>query len=164
MRSLLLAFFCTSLVALSGAPSFAQADTIHACVKLNSGNIRIVGTNDTCSPSEAPLVWSQGTALRCPTGTTLFIGVCIENAPRAPLTQDLATRDCADEGRRLPSPSELQAFRELPGINVGAEWTDDVAGMTGAIFTYVVVSDVATGFDLGTFPNAYRCVAGPLVE
>jgi hypothetical protein len=68
------------------------------------GGIPCVGTNDTCSPSEAPLVWSQGAALRCPTGTTLFIGVCIENAPRAPLPQDLAMRDCADEGRRLPSP------------------------------------------------------------
>jgi hypothetical protein len=170
MRLSMLRFALVGLVALGLAPSPVAAETgndvIHACVKRKSGKLRIVGANDTCNPSEMPLTWSPSASPACPAGTTLSIGACLENASRPPATQSSAANDCADEGRRLPSTGELLAFRALPGITLEAngEWADDVIDFTAGVFTYLVVSDVATGFDGAAFPNAYRCVAGAVVE
>ena len=58
----------------------------------------------------------------CPSGTTLFGGACIETAPR-PATNTTfrnASSDCADEGRRLPTAAELEAFRQQSDITLGS--------------------------------------------
>ncbi len=102
--------------------------------------------------------------LSCPAGTTLFIGVCIENAARDAATQPDATDVCADEGRRLPSGGELQAFREAPGITLASgEWTDDVADITRfSVFAIFVVTETGNGVAEAFDDLAYRCVAGPV--
>jgi hypothetical protein len=105
--------------------------------------------------------------LGCPSGTTLFIGVCIENSARAAATQGSATSDCADEGRRLPTGGELQSFRKVSGITIatGGEWTDDLADITAySDFAYFAVSQTGNGVQRAFSPIGYRCVAGPTIE
>ena len=102
-------------------------------------------------------------ALSCPTGTTRFVSVCIENTSRAPATVVSAHNDCADEQRRLPSSGELFGFRRLPGITIAsaAEWTSDVADITYAsTFAYLAVSQNGDGVRTAFVPGPYRCVAG----
>lgn len=148
------------------APAPVAAETVHACVKVNSGNVRIVSADHPCNPSEAPLSWGGSASLACPADTTLSIGVCLENAARTPAPQRDAALDCADEGRRLPTTGELLAFRELPGITLtgNGEWADDVIDYSAGVFSYLIVSDTAIGFEGAAFPTAYRCVAGAVVE
>lgn len=97
---------------------------------------------------------------QCPAGTTLFVSSCIENTARPAAEWLVAAQTCAAEMRRLPSTGELLGFRELPGITLGAEWTDDVADITNGFQIYI-----ATDVGIGTIedpvsPLQYRCVAG----
>ncbi len=106
-----------------------------------------------------------GGPVTCPDGTTPFVGVCIENTARTPATQPGATRNCAADGRRLPSGGELQGFRELPGISLaeGGEWTDDLGDVTlYPSFAYFAVTQEGNGVASAFDDLAYRCVAGPL--
>lgn len=97
---------------------------------------------------------------QCPSGTTLFVSVCIENTARPAAQWVPAAQTCAAEGRRLPSTGELLGFRELPGITLGAEWTDDVADITNGL-TIFIATDQGTGTLEDPFQALqYRCVAG----
>ncbi len=44
------------------ATVWAQQQTIRACVKNNNGQVRIVGANETCLPSEHAVDWTSGAA------------------------------------------------------------------------------------------------------
>jgi hypothetical protein len=100
-------------------------------------------------------------ALTCPTGTTRFVSVCIENTPRGPKRHSAAGRDCADERRRLPSSAELAAFREQPGVTIGTEWSSDLGDVTyKSSFVYLAFTQTGNGVEEAFKPFAYRCVAG----
>jgi hypothetical protein len=74
---------------------------------------------------------SSDLQVSCPTGTTLFVRVCIETELRQHATFDDASSACAAEARRLPTGAELEAFRQQEGIAVGGgpgsfEWTGEI--------------------------------------
>jgi hypothetical protein len=64
--------------------------------------------------------------LECSTGSRYFEGACIETSVRSPKTWDAARIDCFEEGKRLPSVSELNGFAQEPGVTLGTpgEWSD----------------------------------------
>jgi hypothetical protein len=136
---------------------------IHACY-LPGGQLRLIDAdaNQSCRPGETAIQWpavSQG----CPAGTLPFLGVCIEIAARSPDFHFFAALDCADELRRLPSPGELKAFREVDGITLSVEWTDDLADAAEP-FRFVVVSESGDGVATVDEEHVYRCVAGPVLQ
>lgn len=60
---LVVAGIAVALSVLLTPPVFADGGDptlIHACVKKANGQVRIVGPNDTCLPSESPAHWSAG--------------------------------------------------------------------------------------------------------
>ena len=102
-------------------------------------------------------------ALNCPTGTTRYVSVCIENSSRPPAGISAAINDCADEQRRLPSSGELQGFRKLPGITIGTtgEWSADLGDVTlKSSFVYLAITQNGNGVREAGLPGPYRCVAG----
>lgn len=122
------------------------------------------GAGETCRPNETAIALATPTSVSRPADTTMFVGVCIEDQARTADSHRDATRDCADEQRRLPSGGELQGFRELDGITLaaGGEWTDDLGDVTlSSVFVYLVVTQNGNGVAEATRDIAYRCVAGP---
>jgi hypothetical protein len=120
---------------------------IHGCYQANTGQLRVVDadTGTGCRVAEVAGAWpATALALACPAGTRSFVGVCIETTARPPDLISNAKSDCADEGKRLPSPGELLGFRELDGITLSAdgEWTDDL-GDTDPHFRYVSMTDTS---------------------
>lgn len=102
-------------------------------------------------------------ALTCPTGTTRFVSVCIENTSRPAATWGDASDDCADEQRRLPSSGEISAFRRQPGITIasGSEWSADLGDITYAsTFAMWAFSQNGNGVRTYFVAGPYRCVAG----
>jgi hypothetical protein len=118
------------LALLGSAPrsdaSIPGADgQIHACYQVNNGQVRVIDTDagQSCRPSELAIQWRVAATLGCPVGTVLVINVCVETAARAAAPHFDAAPDCADEGKRLPSPGELKA---PPAADAG-----DAVGMDG---------------------------------
>lgn len=138
--------------------------TISGCYDKVSGKLRLVDADagQQCKSGESPVSWQQSARLACPTGTSLSTGVCIENAARSAATHPDAEDDCADEGRRLPSPGELRTWAERPDVTLaGGEWTDDLGDTTqSSVFVYFVVADPGNGVAEAFDDYAYRCVAG----
>ena len=104
--------------------------------------------------------------LKCPGSTRYHEGACIETAARTAADWDAAHDDCADEGKRLPSLSELDGFRSVSGVTLnGFEWTGDLW------YEPQAPSEIG-GWGLGdsggaspasfSAERAYRCVARPL--
>jgi hypothetical protein len=125
------------------------------------------GPRGTAGPTGPAGASGAEAKLSCPSGTTLFVGVCIENSARAPAINSSAADDCADEGRRLPSGGELESFRKVPGITLATsgEWTDDVADITQySDFAMFAVTQTGNGVQRYFTATAYRCVAGPTIE
>jgi hypothetical protein len=140
--------------------------TVQACYVTANGQLRVIDAEagESCRPNETAIALATPTSVGCPAGTTMFVGVCIEDQPRTAASQRDATRDCADEQRRLPSGGELQAFREFDGVTLagGGEWTDDLGDVTYASsFVYLVVTETGNGIAEAFDAHAYRCVAGP---
>jgi len=100
--------------------------------------------------------------IKCPSGTTPFADVCFETALRSDAALQPAMETCASLGRRLPTPGELWAFSQQPGVTVGVgEQTDNVFTDSGTRKAYIV-SPGGDGFsNLTTFARPYRCVAPP---
>jgi hypothetical protein len=159
------------LVLVGGGVAYATIPgsdgTISACYN-TLGQLRVVDSDagQTCRRDEKAVSLSAPTAtprLVCPTGTTLSTGVCIENSTRSATDVSSAVRNCASDGRRLPSPGELSTFREIDGITLATagEWTDDVADIThDSSFDYLAVTDNGNGVVPADHSLAYRCVAG----
>jgi hypothetical protein len=100
---------------------------IHVCLN-PAGQVRVIDADraQSCRPAETALEWPAAlpAAPICPAGTTLFLGVCFETATRFG-DWSAAVNGCADEGRRLPTHTELLAFRRAHR-DVTTEWTDHV--------------------------------------
>ncbi|MDH3248098.1 MAG: S-layer homology domain-containing protein [Acidimicrobiia bacterium] len=119
-----------------------------------------LATNRVVDAAEVQGLSAVELVSQCPPGTTLFVSACIENTARPAAEWIAAAQVCAAEGRRLPATGELLGFRELPGVTLGAEWTDDVADSTNGFVIYIA-TDVGTGTIEDPFsPLQYRCVAG----
>lgn len=108
---------------------------------------------------------------RCPSGTVAVTGLCFETAEQAASVWAGALRICAQEGRRLPTAGELQAY----GYQYGTpdqEWAGgvyfasvDAAGPAPADATWRAVTYKFTqgggsvyGSSLTTIAHPYRCV------
>lgn len=111
----------------------------------------------------------------CPGGTRFYGGACIETDARPPTTGsggigtggfNEATRTCAQTGRRLPTYSELEGFRDEPGITLsGSEITQELHDDSdGGIFPkYMAINDAGDRSNFSqSANNAFRCVATPL--
>jgi hypothetical protein len=182
------------IVALAGAGAVAMASvpggdgSITGCYKTASphqGTLRVIDAEagQSCARGELRIRFaavdsngkvanadrldgldSSAYRLSCPAGTSLFLGVCLEDRPRGADEHANATRDCADEARRLPSEGEMRAYRAQPGITIAPfEWTDELSDTDVASgFLYAIVGSEGSAVDEG-FGNdyPYRCVAGP---
>ena len=94
----------------------------------------------------------------CPSGTTLFGGVCWDNSPRTATGWIAASDACGNAGGRLPTLSELIAYTDQPGIQIGAvHWSSDVVDI-GATPTVGIRDEATTTGSSSTLSFAYRCV------
>ncbi len=139
---------------------------IHGCYAAG-GQLRIIDSaNTSCRAGETSLQLAAAAAVMCPAGTVRFVGVCIETTSRSADIFTDATRDCADEARRLPSGAELKGFGMQPGITLnGFEWADDLGDTTSSsVFVYVVAGELGDAVQEASTPMPYRCVAGPQLQ
>jgi hypothetical protein len=97
----------------------------------------------------------------CPPATTLFGGVCWDNAPRSAANWIDASVACGNAGGRLPTLSELVAYIDQPGTQAAADhWSSEVVDVvvsTQLVFAFRDESG-ATEFGTGGSALAYRCV------
>jgi hypothetical protein len=112
------AIACVGL-ALGGGVAFASSGgfvshdgTITACVKTNSGNIKLIQADDACGPSEVKVTWRDGSeisqyALRCPAGTEPAGETCF-GARRTAASYYGALTTCSEQGQRLPTVAEMK--------------------------------------------------------
>ena len=164
------------VLAVGGGVAYANIpdrDGIYDACLSTAGTLRLIDSEagQECRRGETPISWSQGARLACPDGMIMSTGVCIETSARAADIRPDAEDDCADEGRRLPSPGELKTARVLEEIDLGnGEWTDDVADInridqsTGepfGDFSIAAVSERGSGVEQAFDPQPYRCVTGP---
>lgn len=115
----------------------------------------------------------ESAKLRCPGGTTLFAGACIELQARGTGDFHTAINTCGGIGRRLPTSAELFGFKFQPGQSNNDGWPNyQWSGDVGDLAMYVViVSDYAPAapqsgmqnFSYAPQKHAYpfRCVASP---
>jgi hypothetical protein len=135
---------------LATVPSAANAAT--ATNATNATNANTVG-------GLAPSAFK----VTCPAGTVAFADACFETGLRADAGLQAAMVTCASVGRRLPTPGELWAFAQQPGVTIGSgEQTDNVFNNGSTREAYIVSSSSSDGFStLTTFPRPFRCVAPP---
>jgi hypothetical protein len=93
----------------------------------------------------------------CPAGTAGHAGGCIETTARPAQTFAAASRTCGLANRRLPLLSELESFRQEPGIALaGDELTANITATT-----VLTINDAGTRSSApidGTLEQ-FRCVA-----
>ena len=153
-------FVVMALAANTADASIPGSDgKVHACYAPPGGPVRVIDTDQgqSCRPGETALEWPAAlpAAPTCPAGTTLFLGVCFEAASRQQNSWIGALRDCADEGRRLPTHTELTAFRLAhPASPDFYEWSDHSEGFDRALS----VSNSLFGLALTANTFSYRCV------
>jgi len=101
----------------------------------------------------------------CPEGTTAYAGACIESSVHGSGTWPAAAKACGDAGGRLPHLSELEGFRQLPGVTlVGSEHTDTYLDINwidpDGAYTVGLWDGGGRnpGFDYGNSTASYRCV------
>lgn len=149
-------------IAVAAIPDSDDGE-IHACADKKSGLLRVIDheAGAQCRINEIPLDWSAGAT--CPPGTIPFTGACFETAERPdPKGIQDATADCADEGGRLPSSAELNAFARQPGIDFpNGEWSSDMGDHEGT-FRFLVFTDPGNGLEDAFEPVHYRCVLSPI--
>jgi hypothetical protein len=93
----------------------------------------------------------------CPSGTAFHAGGCIENAARTAQTFAAASRTCGVANRRLPLLSELESFRQEPGVTLaGDELTANVTDTT--VFTIDDLGGRSPG-PIASTSEQFRCVA-----
>jgi hypothetical protein len=117
-------------------------------------------TNATNAANAAKLGGAPPSAyfVSCPSGTTLFGGVCWDNSPRTATGWIAASDACGNAGGRLPTLSELIAYTDQPGIQIGAvHWSSDVVDI-GATPTVGIRDEATTTGSASTLSFAYRCV------
>lgn len=103
---------------------------------------------------------------KCPSGTAVIAGECMETAVRPDASYSDALDTCGDAGRRLPSPGEVRAYSRLPGVTIEYELTDvvyqdDDHGPTGVSRDENTIigesGSLSFSFSPDT-PRPYRCI------
>ena len=159
-----------ALGGVAGASIPGSDGTVTGCYNKKTGLIRVIDAEagQACTPGENRILLAStdesGNRLRCPSGSTLFIGMCMSQDARPAKTHGEATRDCADEAGRLPSEGEMRSYRDQPGVTVADfEWTDDLGDITfSSTFVYAVAGEGGSAVQEAFDPMPYRCVTGPL--
>jgi hypothetical protein len=96
----------------------------------------------------------------CPPGTRRYQVGCFEVNVRGTSTWSGASQSCGTLNRRLPTASELDAFRVRGGITLGApfEMSSNVHFVGGTVF-YITLSDAGLFSQTPAGNSApYRCV------
>jgi hypothetical protein len=105
----------------------------------------------------------DGQSFVCPAGTVFHEGACIQTIKRSFANVSDAYTDCVDEGKRLPTYSELTTFRNHFDFN-STEWTSAFS-FDGTNFEVNTVDpqNISIQFSNGTLVNKlpYRCVVPP---
>lgn len=159
-----------ALGGVAGASIPGSDGNVSGCYNKKTGLVRVIDAEagQACTPGENAIRLAStdesGNRLRCPSGSTLFIGVCMGQQSRAPGAHGEATRDCADEAGRLPSEGEMRSYRDQPGVTVSSfEWTDELGDTNSAsTFLYAVAGEGGSAVAEASRPLPYRCVTGPL--
>jgi hypothetical protein len=96
----------------------------------------------------------------CPVDTELFGGMCWDEDVRPADGWIDASKDCGDEGGRLPSLSELIAYVLQPEEQVeGHNWTGDVIEVSAGKETVLTSDEGMTGASVSSPTNLdYRCL------
>ena len=106
---------------------------------------------------------TEGSKVRCPSGTRLAAGVCFESATREATTLSAALGACGRDNLRLPLQSELIAF-QMQTTPPEYEWAESYyLGPEGTIGTAVLANPKTVSFvfaDSAT-KRPYRCVMPP---
>jgi hypothetical protein len=97
----------------------------------------------------------------CPGGTVRFETACFESAVRGTANYQGASESCGGANRRLPTASELLAFRNVGGITLGNGGSEGTSTAESLDQRWAGVTDggAFTPFPVTT-ALAYRCVAG----
>lgn len=106
----------------------------------------------------------DGQSLECPAGTIFHEAACIESTARGPASYSTASPDCLDEGRRLPTPAELQTFRRRSGHDFTGTFELTVEqDLTDSTAFVVVVQGSSGSYNHTPYGGIwkYRCVASP---
>jgi cytoskeletal protein RodZ len=95
----------------------------------------------------------------CPATTTLYGGVCWDNASRTAAGWIAASDTCGNAGGRLPTLSELIAYTNQPGGQIAANhWSSEVVDViSSSNLVFGFRNETTTGFGTDT-DMAYRCV------
>jgi hypothetical protein len=134
-----------NLVVRAGQPPMAVNATAGKATNLNADKV-------------------DGQSFACPGGTLFHEGVCIETTKRAFATFSTAQDDCLGEGRRLPSPEELQTFRNRSGHDFkgNVEFTSEINFSSSSASPIVLSANL--GYRLQTNQESvweYRCAVPP---
>jgi hypothetical protein len=103
---------------------------------------------------------SQELQVNCPVDTELFGGMCWDLDERAAKNWIAASRDCGDEGGRLPSLSELIAYLFQPDPQASEQnWTGDLIDVESGK-EIVATSDELSSGKSPSIPTTlgYRCL------
>lgn len=105
---------------------------------------------------------TDGHSLGCPSGTRGYAGACIEETIRGQATWAAASTTCGDAGRRLPTTSELEGFRQLTGITISPTTGSEMSATVTDDNTnerMVTIDDAGAIFGIArTSPRDFRCV------
>jgi hypothetical protein len=139
----------------------SAATAAHALSAETADKAQVAGSADFASEAEL-LDGLPAKALKvsCPEETDLYGGMCWDHEVRPADDWIEASRDCGNEGGRLPSLSELIAYVLQLGTQVtGQNWTSDVADFTGGK-EIVLTSDEGTTSTSASSPANldYRCL------
>jgi hypothetical protein len=110
--------------------------------------------------------------VKCPAGTTLAAGDCVETSARSATFWSSAALSCGIAGRRLASVGDLMAFGHAnPGAMTAQEWVDfDYYAVTSqggspdfytSTFSASGSSSSETGGVSESTTHPYRCVTSP---
>ncbi len=147
----------TSAGTATTATSATTAETATAATNAaNAAN----ATNAANADNAATLGGDPPSAffVSCPAATTLYGGVCWDNASRSIATWFSASDTCGNAGGRLPTLSEVVAYTDQPGTQLtDNHWTSEVVDRASLEPVIAYRGESSTGFaTVGGLP--YRCV------
>ena len=155
----------TTATSATRADTATTATSATRATTANTANTATTATNATSAANAdnaATLAGAPPSAylVSCRAATTLYGGVCWDNASRTAANWFVASDTCGNAGGRLPTLSELVAYVDQPGTQVtGNHWSSevvDVISSTTLVFGFR--DESGPGFGTGGSPLAYRCV------
>jgi FlaG/FlaF family flagellin (archaellin) len=151
-----------SLLRVDNNSSGAGAHALNLEVNADKFPLKVNATAGKATNLNADKV--DGQSFTCPGGTLFHEGVCIETTMRAFATFSTAQDDCLGEGRRLPSPEELQTFRKRSGHDFkgNVEYTSEINFSSSTASPIVVNANL--GHRFATNQESvwdYRCAVPP---